>query len=304
MEQVKRVIALGFFDGVHIGHAALLRRVAERAQELDAVPAALTFDSHPKQVILGQGAPLLTTPAQRADLMRRLYGIQDVIVARFDTELMHMDWQEFVTELLIKRHGAVHVVAGYDFHFGYMGQGNPERLQQFCAKHGIGCDIIPSVPLDGITVSSSYIRTLVAQGEVERAARFLGHPYSLTDQVRHGKKLGSRLGFPTANLHIPPGCVVPAFGVYAARLWVDGVSYAAATNVGVRPTVDSGGQVTVEGTLLDFHGSLYEKTVRMEFYRYLRPEQKFDSLDALRAQVTADIQEVRNYFQQTDDERN
>ena len=296
MEQNKRVIALGFFDGVHQGHGALLRRVAERAKELNVVPAAVTFDAHPKTIIMGQGAPLLTTSSDRADLMRRLYGIQDIIVARFDSGLMHMDWQEFVTDFLVAQNGAVHVVAGHDFHFGYMGQGNPQRLQQLCGELGIGCDIIPPVAIDDITVSSTYIRTLVAQGEMERATQFLGHPFCLTEQVRHGKKLGSRLGFPTVNLHIPAGCVVPAYGVYAARLWINGESFAAATNVGVRPTVDQDGTVTVEGTLLDFNGSLYGQTVRMDFHKHLRPEQKFETLDALRTQVMCDIEAVRVYF--------
>lgn len=294
MEGNKRVIALGFFDGVHLGHGALLSCVARRAGEYGAVPAAVTFDAHPKSIILGQGTPLLTTPSDRADLMRRLYGIQEIIVARFDSGLMHMDWREFVTDFLIGHNNAVHLVAGHDFHFGYMGQGNPQRLQEICAQLGVGCDIIPPVALDGITVSSSYIRTLVAQGEMERAAQFLGHPFCLTDQVRHGKRLGSRLGFPTVNLHIPEGCVVPAFGVYAARLWVDGEVFPAATNVGVRPTVDDDGAVTVEGTLLDFSGSLYGKNVRMEFHRYLRPEQKFESLSLLRSQVMRDIEAVRS----------
>lgn len=296
MEQSKRVIALGFFDGVHTGHGALLRRVIAQAEQLRAIPAAVTFDAHPEEIILGRSAPLLTTPAERADLMRRLYGIRDVIVARFDNELMHMDWREFVTGYLVKRHGAVHLVAGHDFHFGYKGEGNPERLRQLCAQLGIGCDIIPPVKQDGITVSSTYIRTLVAQGETERAMEFLGHPHTLTDQVRHGKKLGSRLGFPTMNLHIPPGCVVPAFGVYATRVWVDGAVFPAVTNVGVRPTVDDNGTVTVEAFLLDFNGSLYGKTVRVEFFRHVRPEQKFDDLDTLRTQVMRDAETVRNYF--------
>ena len=293
MDKNERVIALGFFDGVHLGHGALLRRVAQRAEELDAIPAAVTFDTHPKSMILGQGTPLLTTPSDRADLMRRLYGIQEVIVARFDSGLMHMEWSKFVSDYLAAQNGAVHLVAGHDFHFGYMGQGNPQRLQELCAQLGMGCDIIPPVSIDGITVSSSYIRTLVAQGEMERAAQFLGHPFALTDQVRHGKRLGTRLGFPTVNLRIPDGCVMPAFGVYAARLWVDGQSFRAAANVGVRPTVDENGAVTAEATLLDFDGSLYGKPVRLELLRFLRPERKFPSLDELRAQVMRDIEAVR-----------
>lgn len=299
MKQGNRVIALGFFDGVHKGHGALLRRAYEVAEGMNAIPAAVTFDAHPTQVILGQSSPLLTTPAERADLMRRLYGIQDVIVAHFDHMLMHMSWQDFVTELLIRQHGAVHLVAGHDFRFGYRGEGTPEKLKQLCTELGVGCDIIPPVEVDGIRISSSYIRTLVAQGEVERAMEFLGHPHTLTDQVRHGKKIGTRLGFPTMNLQIPADSVVPAFGVYATRVWVDDESYIAATNVGVRPTVGDDRPVTVEGSLMDFSGDLYGKNVRMEFYRLIRPEQKFDSLDALRAQIARDVQQVRTYFKET-----
>ena len=296
METRNRVIALGFFDGVHKGHGALLHRAALRAKELGAVPTAFTFDAHPTQVILGQNATLLTTPAERADLMRRLYAIQDVIVARFDDWMMHLNWHDFVTELLVKQHGAIHLVAGHDYRFGYRGEGTPDKLAALCARLGIGCDIIPPVEVDGIRISSSYVRTLVAQGEVERAMDFLGHPHTLTDQVRHGKKIGTRLGFPTMNLQLPAGSVVPAFGVYATRVWVDGKTYIAATNVGVRPTVGDDRPVTVEGSLIDFTGDLYGKTVRMEFFRRIRPEQKFDSLDALRTQIAQDVQAVRAYF--------
>ncbi len=296
MKEHNRVIALGFFDGVHKGHGALLRFACQQAERLNAVPAAFTFDTHPNQVILGQTSPLLTTPAERADLMRRLYGIQEIIVARFDDEMMHMNWQDFVTGLLVKRHGAIHLVVGHDYRFGYRGEGTPEKLKELCGRLGIGCDIIPPVEMDGIRISSSYVRTLVAQGEMERALDFLGHPHTLTDQVRHGKKIGTRLGFPTMNLQIPAGCVFPAFGVYATKVWVDGVSYLAATNVGIRPTVGDDRPVTVEGSLIDFSGDLYGKTVRMEFFCRIRPEQKFASLDELRAQIARDVQTVRTYF--------
>lgn len=296
MERNDRVIALGFFDGVHIGHGALLRRVAQLAAEQNVIPSALTFDAHPETLTLGVGASLLTTAQQRQKLMENLYGIRDVLILPFDENMMHMNWQKFVTELLVGQYHAVHLVVGHDFRFGHKGEGNPQRLQQLCLKLGIGCDVIPAVPLDGITVSSSYIRTLIAQGDVQQAERFLGHPHTLTDQVRHGKNLGTRLGFPTLNLQIPPGHVIPAFGVYATRVCIDGIKYSAATNVGVRPTVDDNGQITVEASLLDFDGDLYGKTVQVEFCRFLRPEQKFDSLNALRSQVLNDITEVRNYF--------
>ena len=299
MSTPKRVIALGFFDGVHKGHGALLRTVAQAADRLGAMPCAFTFDRSPTAAITGQAVPLLSSVEDRVWLMRRYYGIEEVIVAPFDG-MQKMDWQDFVSEYLQKELGAVHVVAGHDFHFGYMGKGNPQRLQEKCRELGMGCDIIQKVEQDGITISSTYIRTLIAQGEVERADQFLGHPHTLTNRVAHGKKIGTTtLGFPTVNLLIPQGVIVPAFGVYATRVWFDGQCRCAVTNVGVRPTVeDNDGHVTVEGFILDFDGDLYGHEIRMEFYKYLRPEQRFPSMDALAAEIRHNAQQTRDYFRQ------
>ena len=297
MPESRRAVALGFFDGVHLGHGALLRRVGEVSAQKGLVPSAFTFDAHPSSRITGAVTPLLSSPADRADLMRRLYGIQDVIVAHFDS-MMRMDWRDFVTEYLVKEHGAAHVVAGHDFHFGYKGEGNPQRLQDLCRELGIGCDIIPKVELEGITVSSTYIRTLIAQGEMERAMEFLGHPHILTDRVGHGKRLGSALGFPTVNLRFPEGVLVPAHGVYVTRVrFQDGASRPAVTNIGVRPTVDDGDRVNVEGYILDFSGDLYGQLVRIEFYKKLRGERKFPSLEALRDEIMKNARETWDYFQ-------
>ncbi len=297
MEQAKRVIALGFFDGVHLGHAALLRRVAERAEELGAVPAAFTFDRHPEEVIRpGERVPLINSPADREGLMRRLYGVREVIVAPFDQAMMHMDWREFVTGYLQTR-GAVHLVAGHDFRFGYRGEGNPRRLRELCAERKIGCDIVPRVELDGIAVSSTRVRALIAQGEMEETARFLGHPHVLSGPVVHGEELGRKLGAPTANLSLPRGVLSPAFGVYASRAVLpDGTGRPAVTNVGVRPTVSDGRTVSVEPWILDFSGDLYGRTIRLEFYKRLRPERKFASVEDLRAAILRDAEETRAYF--------
>ena len=294
----KRVIALGFFDGVHMGHGALLSLCAKRAEELGAVPAAFTFDLHPSALIPGkEPTPLLTTPADRRGLMERLYGIQEVIVAHYDDRMMKTPWREFVTDFLVRDHAATHLVVGHDFHFGYKGEGDPQRLQALCAELGIGCDVVPKVELDGITVSSTHIRSLISQGDMDAAVRFLGHPHILTHTVTHGKKLGSTLGFPTVNLTFVPGLLVPAHGVYACKaVFENGGSRMAVTNVGIRPTVEDGDRVTVEGFLLDFDGDLYGQSIRMEFYHYLRPEQKFDSLEALRAEVMRNAQQTREYF--------
>ena len=278
LNKSKRVIALGFFDGVHRGHGALLERVVEKSRELGAVASAFTFDRSPTAAITGQVVPLLSSVEDRAWLMRTCYGIQEVIVSSFDG-MMRMDWRDFITEYLVKELGVVHVVAGHDFHFGYMGKGNPQRLQETCAQLGIGCDIIGKVELEDITISSTYIRTLIAQGEMDRAVEFLGHPHVLTNRVTHGKKIGSSsLGFPTVNLQIPSPVIIPAFGVYAT-------------------VEDNDGRVTVEGFILDFSGDLYGQELRMEFYHRIREERKFSSFQALSDEIRRNAQQTRDYFQ-------
>lgn len=312
MEKQRRVIALGFFDGVHLGHGALLRAVTETAERLGAVPTAFTFDESPAAVITGKPVPLLTTVQERTSLMKQLYGIREAVIAPFHT-MQHMDWENFIAEYLVNGLGVVHVVAGHDFRFGYQGRGNPDRLRAKCEALDVGCEVIQKVELEGITVSSTYIRALVARGEMERADRFLGHPFRLTGAVSHGKRLGSALGCPTINLSLPAEMISPAFGVYATKAWVLPAGpdrrefphpqqllwegpYTAVTNVGVRPTVADGDRVTVECFLLDFSGDLYGRTVRVEFCKYLRPEKKFPSVQALAEEIKHNARQTRDYF--------
>jgi len=297
MNETKRVIALGFFDGVHLGHGALLRRVREEAGPEGCISAAVTFDHHPKDVIPGaKKVPLLNTPAEREGLMHRLYGVSEVIVLPFDAHMRNMPWRDFVTELLVKRYNAAHLVAGHDFHFGMGGEGTPARLQALCRELGLGCDIIDQVRLDGVLISSTHIRDLIQKGEMEEAVRFLGHPHVLSGPVIQGKQLGRRIGVPTSNIAIPQGVLVPAHGVYATRVWVGEESWPAVTNVGVRPTVQDGDGVTVEPWILDFDREIYGQTIRIEFYKRLRPERKFDTLDELRAEIVRNADETRAYF--------
>ena len=190
-------------------------------------------------------------------------------------------------------------MVGHDHHFGYRGEGTPEKLKALCGELGLGCDIIPKVEIGNITVSSTYIRRLIELGQTERAAQFLGHPHTLTGIVRHGRGVGSSRLFPTANLVIPPRVLVPSHGVYVTRVYLpDGEDYAAVTNVGTRPTLDNGTDVTVEACILDFAGDLYGQTLRVEFYQHLRDEMRFDSLDALRNRIAADAETTRRYFQE------
>ncbi len=290
----KTVIALGFFDGVHIGHGALLRRTAERAKELSAAPAAFTFDRAPKEFVTGVGVPLLTSVEERRALIRTLYGIDTTFVAPFDHAMMTMPWDAFLAGQLVDRYHAVHLVAGHDYRFGYRNEGTPERLRDWCAAHGVGCDVIPKVELDGVTVSSTHVRELVEAGDMPAAAAFLGHPCAVTGVVRHGKHIGTEELFPTVNLIPEPWRVLPRFGVYAVRVVLpDGRAYAGVTNVGIRPTIVDDNRVTIETYLVDFDGDLYDTEIRIEFLRYLRGEKKFESMAALHRQIEEDIARAR-----------
>ena len=296
MSTNQRVIALGFFDGVHTAHGALLRRVKEVAAERNAVPAAFTFDCHPSARLSGRSVPLLTSVEDRAFLMQSRYGMEEILVASFD-EMVQMNWADFISHYLAGEQSAVHVVCGNDFRFGWKGEGNPERLKSKCAELGIGCDVIGAIELDGIRVSSTYIRTLIESGDMERAAEFLGHPHILSDIVTPGKRLGRTLGFPTVNLHFQPGVIVPAYGVYAAKVYLeDGSEQIAAVNVGVRPTVEAVSEPNVEAFLLNFDGDLYGQRVRVEFYHRIRGERKFPNVETLTQEVLRNAEETRAYF--------
>ena len=293
----ERVIALGFFDGVHLGHGALLRRAAEEAKKRGCESTVFTFDRPPKEVITGVPCPLINSPEDRAELVKRLYGIDEMLMVPFDDEMRTTPWDRFVTDILVGRYGAVHLVAGHDHHFGHKNQGSPELLREKCAELGLGCDIIPAVTIGGITVSSTHIRKLLEEGDVETARAFLGHPHVLTQTVGHGRQLGRTIGIPTANLVAPPHVLLPRRGVYAAKITLpDGRAFGGVTNVGVRPTVNNGQDVTVEPWILDFDGDLYGQAIRVEFYRRLRDERKFDSLAALRSQIETDAVKTREAY--------
>lgn len=287
------VIALGFFDGVHRGHGALLEKAVQRARELGAEPVVFTFDRPPKEVVTGKPVLLINSPEDRRGLVKRLYGIERIILAPFDREMMTLPWDAFVEQKLVRDMHAVHLVAGHDHRFGHKNQGTPQLLQEKCRELGLGCDIIPKVEIDGITVSSTYIRSLLREGDMLRAEYFMGHPHFLTDVVRHGHRLGHHLGAPTVNMQFAPGVLVPPHGVYAARALLPEGEFPAVTNIGVRPTVSSEPVVTVESHLLGFDGNLYGRTLALEFFDFLRPERRFADLDELGAQIARDGERAR-----------
>lgn len=293
-----RVIALGFFDGVHLGHAALLRLTRRRADEMGIPAAVLTFDTHPDTLVYHQPVPLINTLEDRTYLLKEKFSMDEVILAHFDRAMMEMPWEAFVDDYLLGELGAKHVVCGHDFSFGYRGQGTPDKLRRLCAQRGVGVNVVDKVSLGGITVSSTHIRQLIRQGDMEAAAQMLGHRHFLSGEVLHGKELGRRLGFPTANLALPEGLIAPAYGVYATLVTLpDGSAHPAVTNVGVRPTVHDQLGRLVEAWILDCTAELYGQKIRVEFFTRLRGEKKFDSLEALREEVLRNADETRAYFQ-------
>lgn len=289
----RRVIALGFFDGVHIAHGALLEKTAQRAKELGARASAMSFDTHPDTLVFGTPTKLLNTMDERRWLMQTLYGIGDVIFCRFDRDMMNMDWEVFVQTYLVHTLHACHLVCGHDYRFGARGLGDAEKLRAKCRALGLGCDVIDKVELDGVTVSSTHIRALLEQGQMEQAVRFLGHPHLLSGAVCRGAGRGHTLGFPTANLPLPAQLLVPAFGVYGGWGEVEGGGrYPVAVNLGIHPTVEQLSAPVAEASLLGFSGDLYGKRLQLELLFRVRPELRFSSLEELTGQVLRDQQTV------------
>ena len=289
------ILALGFFDGVHLGHQALLTACKHLAERKGCTAGAVTFASHPDAVVTGKTPPLINTVEERQRLLMG-FGIRDVLVLPFDENLRSMLWRDFLEDLIQK--GAAGFVCGEDFRFGFRGEGNAEALADFCRERGLLWAVVPEQCQNGVRISSSHIRSLLEEGQMEQAVRFLGHPHILTGAVVSGRKLGRTLGIPTANLLIPEGVVQLRHGVYACKAIAEGKEYLAVTNIGSRPTV-GGHRVTVEPWLMDFDGDLYGKEITLCFHAFLRPERKFDSLEELKVEIQKNAAQTRKIFEKT-----
>ena len=282
------IYALGFFDGVHIGHQALLSAVKGLCREEKC--GVITFAAHPDTLVTGQTPKLINTPQDRVKLLKH-FGMDRVVTLPFDKKMRDTSWEDFL-EGLQSHDGAAGFVCGEDFRFGQFGAGTAQKLKAYCEARGLPCAVVPEQIRSGIRVSSTAIREKLEQGQMEEAMFLLGHPHILTGQVVHGKQLGRTLGIPTANLLLPPELVTPRFGVYAGTAVIGDRRYSAVTNIGVRPTV-SGKGITVEPWILDYHGDLYDKTITLELTHFLRPERKFASLEELKAEIERNAEQTR-----------
>lgn len=286
-------VTIGSFDGVHRGHQAILTPLVAGAHAAGDPAVVITFYPHPARVLRGiEGPYYLTSPEERADALAAL-GVDVVVTLAFTPALAALSADEFMQQL--STHLGLHRLwVGYDFALGRGRQGDVTALRQIGERLGYELDVIAPVRLDEATVSSSQIRALVAEGSVAAAAQLLGRWYSISGPVVHGDARGRRLGIPTANLQVDSQRLLPLNGVYATRLWADDRPYPAVTNVGVRPTFENQPVAPrVEAHLLDFSSDLYSQTAKLEFIEFIRPEQRFESPQALLEQIQKDTQRAR-----------
>jgi riboflavin kinase/FMN adenylyltransferase len=295
------VVTVGTFDGVHRGHQAILRYLTQRARQRDGTSTVVSFDPHPRQVVHGDPVALLTTIDERAALLEA-YGLERFVVIPFTKEFAQLRPEAYVEEILLRRVGLKEIVIGYDHRFGRNREGDRELLERMGEAHAFSVDVIPPQEVDHDIVSSSAVRDLLTEdGDVQRATEMLGHPYALQGTVEQGEGRGRKLGYPTANIAVGDARkLIPKIGVYAVRARVGDTepTYGGMMNIGRRPTFD-GMDVTAEVHLLGFEGSIYGERLRVEFLQRLRDEQKFDSVDALVAQLSRDEEHCRTVLNAT-----
>jgi riboflavin kinase/FMN adenylyltransferase len=293
------VVTVGIFDGVHLGHRYILRKLVEAASQLDGEPTLLTFWPHPRTILdqAGDDFRLLNTMEEKIAMLEEA-GIRHMVVIPFTRSFSRLTSCEFILEYLVRRIRIRHLVVGYNHRFGRDREGDYEKLRECAGQYGFGIERVP--PLDAGTgeVSSSRIRTCLKAGDVATANRLLGWEYAFSGEVAGGSRLGTSIGFPTAN--ITPGesyKMIPADGVYAVRASLREKTYTGMLNIGSRPTVnDDPGKKTIEVHLLDFDGNIYSEKIRVSFVERLRDEQKFRNIEALREQLVRDREKTRELF--------
>ncbi|MGH0030015.1 MAG: bifunctional riboflavin kinase/FAD synthetase [Myxococcota bacterium] len=297
------IVTIGNFDGIHLGHRAILNTVVARAKDLGGEAVVYTFDPHPRKVLRPESAPgLLTTLDQKIELLAEA-GVDAVVVEPFTREFASTEAEDFIRTCLHERLDPVEVYVGYDFHFGRDREGSMRLLTELGPRLGFAVTIIPEVTVDEGDVNSTRIRQLLAEGDPERAARMLGRPFTIRGEVVRGDERGRGIGFPTANL-APENEVLPAPGVYGghARMLDEGdpargARFPIVTNVGRRPTFD-GEEVRAEAHLIDWSGDLYGRRIEISFAFRLRPERKFDGVKALKEQIGKDVAEARRRLEE------
>lgn len=287
-------VTLGKFDGVHVGHQRLIEEVNESGKD-GLKTVAFTFSMHPCRLFSNREIQLIYTEEEKTALFSET-GVDALVYFPFDDVTAQMPPEEFILEILVKRLHVAKIVVGADFCFGNKRSGNIHLLEKYSKKCGYELSIVDKVMFEGENVSSSRIRTALAKGEMEQVSQMLGQSYFIESEVVHGRQLGRKINMPTANQLPGKEKLLPPRGVYASMTRVQGKKYASITNLGVKPTVGAENQMGAETFLFDFSGDLYGKTIRTSLFSYLRPERKFESLEALKEQMKQDVEVAKQYF--------
>ncbi len=288
-------VALGTFDGVHVGHREIIAQAVEQARSVAGTSVVFTFTNHPLSVLdPSRCPPQIATLEEKTEVLREL-GVDVLLAIPFTAAFLKLSPQQFIA-LLVENLQPTNIVVGPNYSFGYRSSGNPDFLAEAGEKYGFAVAIHPGVHIDEQIVSSTLIRRLILEGNVEAAARFLGRSVSVRGTVVHGKKRGAKLlGFPTANLAVAPQRVLPEKGVYVTVIVIGAAVYHSVTNIGLNPTFEDGDQ-TIETHIFDFKGNLYGRIVDVKFLKRLRSEQRFESLDELKRQIGDDALAAREFF--------
>ncbi len=281
-------VALGFFDGLHKAHMTVLEKTLETAHKGGFTPAVLLLDEHPRAVISGGIVPSLQQTADRDERLRKMGFTLFFVSFR---EIKDMSPEEFFAEILCDRFSCKAFVCGYNYSFGKKAAGNTDVLARLCKSRGMTLEVCPEFTVGGETVSSSFIRKAIENGEIERANEMLDFPFSFTSKVFTGDQRGRLLGSPTINQYLPEELITPKFGVYASKVYFDGKEYIGVTNIGSRPTFGVS-SIRSETFIVDFSGDLYDRDVRIELYSFIRPERKFPDGDSLKQQIAEDVKAV------------
>ncbi|NLN05376.1 MAG: bifunctional riboflavin kinase/FAD synthetase [Clostridiaceae bacterium] len=290
-------LGLGNFDGIHLGHARIIDVLKEECEKLGIPSVVYTFRRHPENILRKDKTPIILSNEQKASILEKK-NIDILYFEEFTEEFSKIKPYDFVKNILVGEFNAKLVVVGYDYTFGIKGMGKANDLIELGKKFNFKTVIVPPVEVDGIAVSSTFLRKLVSSGDMERYTRMTNRQYSIPGEVTVGRKVGSKIGFPTANILPREGYALPCAGVYATKTKLDGDLYESITNIGTNPTFGCK-HTTIETHIFDYEDKLYGKNIEVFFYKKLRDEMVFDSVDDLKKKIAADIDDAKQYFKMT-----
>jgi riboflavin kinase / FMN adenylyltransferase len=298
---VKGAIAtIGIFDGVHLAHRQIIKRLTELTRESGGKNLLITLWPHPRYVLNKDSSDLklLTTLNEKLDLLKAA-GVDNVLLIPFDKQFAETSFDKFIQKYLVEKLQVKHLVVGFNHQFGRNREGNFENLREYCEKSGIKLERMPMVELNNQRVSSSAIRNLIETGNMEIANQMLGYTFSISGNVVEGDQIGRKMGFPTANLKISELYkLIPPNGVYAVQTEIGADKYQGMMNIGIRPTINSAGMKVIESNFFNFDGNLYNQNITIQIFKRIREEKKFASIDLLTEQIAMDKIEIQDYFKQ------